>query len=139
MAPATSPQHTLHELSKWLVVLGLALTCAMAAVHMAERTAESRHTILIERSARYRQTEYASRYQSHAHRAEERLGQINTLVRIFGSPVPGTMVLLLGTVVFGLTSRNTKTVRKVKTRKRPRGRKKPGKPRSRPAGTQSRN
>ena len=137
MAPAASPNQTLHELSKWLVVIGLALICATAAVHLAERSAERRYDTLVERSARYRQTEYASRYESHAQRAEERLAQIKSLGRIFGNPLPGGVMLVLSSMLFGLTSAGPRKVQRVKSRKPPKGQPKSGRPRSRPAGTRS--
>ena len=138
MAAAPKFRTRLHELSKWFVVLGLGLTCAMAGVHTAEQAAQEKLDTLVERAARYRQTEYAERYQSHALRAEERLHRVQALVVTWGDPVPGAMWLVVGAVLFALTPSQAEKNRRVRTRRRSRDRRRTERRRARPAGTPSR-
>ena len=138
MASVSRLRYRLHELSKWCVVLGLALSCATAGVHTAERATEEKLGVLLERAARYRQTEYAERYQSHALRAEKRLHRVQALVETWGDPVPGAGCLLLGIVMFALTRSQAEKNRRVRTRKRSRDRQPPARRRARPAETRSR-
>jgi hypothetical protein len=136
MASVSKLCYRLHQLSKWCVVLGLALSCATASVHTAERTTGEKLDVLLDRAARYRQTEYAERYQSHALRAEKRLHRVQALDETWGNPVPGAGLLLLGIVMFALTPSQTEKPRRVRPRKRSRDRHPPARRRARPAETQ---
>lgn len=105
-------KRTLHELAKWSIVLGLALVVAWGGLLTAEQAASRKHGVLVERAQRYRQTEYAERYASHARAAETRVKHLQTLQRRWGDPVPGTALLVLGGVLFGLTRprRSSRTI-----------------------------
>ncbi|GEM_PF-3318941 len=138
MSSARKTQRRLHELSKWVVLLGLGMVVAWAGVHTAERAAQSKLDTLVERAARYRQTEYAERYNSHARRSEQRLQDVQQLVETWGDPTLGFILLVSGSVLFLVTPGPAVKRRRVRARKRSRDRARPGQRRARPAGTPSR-
>ncbi len=138
MSSATKARRWIHEVSKWFVLLGLGLLCASAAVHTAEDHAQAKLDTLVERAARYRQTEYAERYASHARRAEKRLAEVQALRIRWGDPVPGVIWLVVGAVAFGLTPTPDVKRRRVNARKRSRARRSAGSQRSRPAAAEPR-
>ncbi len=127
-------QRCIHECSKVLVLVGIALLITAGALFTAETAAQDKLDTLEARAQRYRQTEYAQRYASHARRADKRVDYLQGLVDDWGNPLPPLGLILFGGLLLG-ASRPQPTTR----RKHSRGRRPPGsqQPRPQPAQPQT--